>query len=95
MLGSDIGTLWKLGAILLRLDVRRPDHLAPLFNFGCHVGTELRRTKQQWEGDGLSNARLDRGIDQASVDFGIEPFDDLRRDAPSDGESIPAIYLET
>src|SRR5262249_14591668 len=73
-----------------RLDVGRPDDLGPLFCFGCHERTELSRAEKQWQGVRLRNARAAFGIRQASIDFGIEPFDDLWRNAPSDSKPVPA-----
>src|SRR5882724_6751441 len=61
------------------LDIHTPDHLAPLFSFGCHVRTELPRTELQWQGGRLRNSCLDCRICQAGVNFGIEPLNNFRR----------------
>ena len=61
----------------LRLDVGRPDHLAPLLGF---VGDELAEVggrKREHVATQFGKPRLHLGIGEAGVDFPVELFDDL------------------
>src|SRR5262252_610421 len=63
----------------LRLDVRCPDHLAPLLGFSGDELSELDRAHRHRHMAYLSHPRLDLGFDEARVDLTIERLDDLGR----------------
>jgi len=70
---------WIGTAASLRLDVGRPDHLAPLFGFlGDHLAEVSGREREHVAAQ-VGKARLDLGIGKASVDLLVELLDYLGR----------------
>src|SRR5438552_3769250 len=62
---------------LVSLDVRRPDHLAPLLDF---IGNELAeggRRKHKWSAPKIGKPRLDLGIGETRIDLLVELVNDL------------------
>jgi hypothetical protein len=55
----------------LRLDVRSPDHLAPLFGFVGDVSAELGGRECEWNVPQVGKARLQLGIHKTSVDLPV------------------------
>src|SRR5262249_49794386 len=74
-------TLWNVGRgpPLLRLDVGRPDHLAPLLGLIGDELSELNSAHRHRHVAYLSHPRLDLGFDETGVDLTIERLDDLGR----------------
>ena len=75
--GGACGEYWRRSRGSLRLDVGRPDHLAPLLGF---VGDELAevggRARKRRAAE-VGEPRLDLGIGEAGVDLLVELVDDL------------------
>ena len=75
----------------LRLDVRRPDHLAPLLGV---VGDELAEVggrARQRRASEVSQLRLDFGIGEACIDLLVEPVDDFGRRIPRCADAPKAL----
>src|SRR5262249_34573612 len=76
-----------------RLDVRRPDYLAPLLGFvGDELGEVGRRARKHRRAQ-IGNPRLHLGISEPSVYFFVEFVDYLRRRALGRTEAAPEARL--
>src|SRR5262245_6096031 len=85
--------LWNFGSRLLRLDVGRPDYLAPLLGFvGDELGEVGRRARKHCRAQ-IGNPRLHLGISEPSVYFFVEFVDYLRRRALGRTEAAPEARL--
>src|SRR4029077_20595598 len=61
----------------LRLDVRKLDHLGPLFDFRSVELPVVGRRKCKHGATQVGKAHLNLGIDEGGVDFPIEPIHDV------------------
>src|SRR5262245_9992230 len=68
-LGSDLS--------LLRLGARKLDHLGPLLGFFRDELAEVGCRAREHRGTHVGKPRVQLGIGESSVDFGIELLDDL------------------
>jgi hypothetical protein len=74
------GTLWNIRppeAALLRLDVGRSDHLAPLLGFIGDEVAEVGGRARNHRAAQVGKPRLDLGVGERGVDFLVELVDDL------------------
>src|SRR6266699_3826341 len=62
---------------LLRLDIGRPDHLAPLLGIVCDALFEFGGGASERYSSELGKPRLDRGVSKACIEFFIQLVDDL------------------
>src|SRR5438132_1452826 len=62
-----------------RLDVCRPDHLAPLLGFVSDKAAKVGRRHRHWRASQVSEPRLDLMIGESGVDLLVELLDDLGR----------------
>src|SRR5262249_17986048 len=76
-----------------RLDVRRPDYLAPLLGFVSDELGEVGRRARKHRGAQIGNPRLHLGISEPSVYFFVEFVDYLRRRALGRTEAAPEARL--
>src|SRR6516225_12333894 len=76
---TSVTEYWAAAGGSLRLDVCRPDHLAPKLGFRGDELSELDRAHRHRHMAYLSHPRLDLGFDEAGVDLTIERLDDLGR----------------
>src|SRR6516165_8204366 len=76
---TSVTEYWAAAGGSLRLDVCRPDHLAPKLGFRGDELSELDRAHRHRHMPYLSHPRLDLGFDEAGVDLTIERLDDLGR----------------
>src|SRR6516165_12075771 len=75
------GRLWNVGRgpPLVRLDVGRPDHLAPLLGFVSDELAEFGRRHRQRYAAEVGKPRLHLGIGEGGVDLLVEPVDNRDR----------------
>src|ERR1700730_7720022 len=81
------------GSVSLRLDVERPDDVAPLLRF---VGDELAKVggcEREHVATHIGKPRLDLGIGKASVDLLVELVDYLDRRGLRCADAIPGARL--
>src|SRR6266480_4424012 len=64
---------------LLELDLRRSDHLLPLFSLLDHKPVEIGRRARKNRGRQLGDPRSDLGIREPRIDLLVELIDDLDR----------------
>src|SRR5215467_7720800 len=79
---------------LLRLDVRGPDHLAPLFGFCGDQLAEVDGRARKHSAAQFGKPCLHFGIFQCGVDFLVELADDLGGRIPWSTEAAPEARLE-
>src|SRR5262245_65566257 len=79
----------------LRLDVRRPDHLAPLLGFVGDEFAEVGGRARQRRTTYIAKARLELGIGERGVDLLVEFADDLSGRAPRHADAVPVACLVT
>src|SRR5262245_8660876 len=91
----DIGTLWNAEPARLthRLDVSRPDHLAPLLRFVGDQPAKVGGHHRQRHATKVGKPRLDLGIGKAGIDLFIELLDDLCRRILGCTEAVPITRL--
>src|SRR6516164_9835755 len=77
----------------LRLDVCRPDHLAPLLGFVGNEFAEIGRRHWNWNTTQVSEPRPNLGIGEGSVDLFVEFVDDLGRRAFWRAYAEPDVHL--
>src|SRR5262249_41819813 len=87
--------LWRVSGLeyrpvlLIRLDVCRADHLAPLLDtFGDELA-EIGRRPRQHRASEIGKSRLDLGIGKGRIDFFVEPIDDFGRRVPGRANTAP------
>src|SRR5215813_11287459 len=73
----------------LRLDVGRPDHLAPLFGFLGNVFAEVGGRAWKHSATKVGKARLHLGIVESRVDLLVELVDDFGRRGLRCAEAVP------
>src|SRR5262245_43382338 len=73
----------------LRLDVGRPDHLAPLLGLNCDELAEVGGREREHIATHVGKPRLELGIGQASVDLVVELLDNLCRRILGCADAIP------
>src|SRR5262252_2504191 len=79
----------------LRLDVGRPDHLAPLLGLRRHIGAELRGGGEDHRRGGrIGEPRLDDRVCEPIIDLAVEPLDDLVWRTPRDADALPRARFE-
>jgi hypothetical protein len=61
---------------LVRLDVRRPDHLAPLLGFVCDQFSEIGRRAPEDDAAQIGQLDLQLRIGEARIDLRVELVDD-------------------
>src|SRR5215470_2758202 len=71
--------MWAEASPLLRLDVRRPDHLAPLLGFFGNERPEIARRATEDNAAQVGELSLQLGIGEARIDLLVELVDDLGR----------------
>jgi hypothetical protein len=76
---SGFAEYWPRPRRSLRLDVGRPDHLAPLLGVFCDELAEVGRRARQRRAAEVDQARLQLRIVESSVDLSIQPVDDRNR----------------
>src|SRR5262249_38182652 len=90
----DVMEYWMGTAASVRLDVGRPDHLAPLLSF---VGNELSkvggRTREHRTSQ-VGEALLHVGIGESGIDLLVELLDNLRGRGFGHDDPVPASRLE-
>src|SRR5258708_17325872 len=99
-LGSSRAALIRLASQLragpiasLRLDMGRPDDLAPFFGvFGDDL-REIGRRAGQCSAADVSESRLDFWLGEPSVDLLVEPVDYLGRSVPGRADAVPRACL--
>src|SRR5712671_5767093 len=77
----------------LRLYVRRPEHLAPVFGVRCQESFELGWRALKHVGSEVGNSGPYSKIAEARINFFIEPRDDLCRRIPRGRYSLPTNSL--
>src|SRR5262245_36070023 len=82
------------GGPLLRLDVRRPDHLAPLLGFLSDQLAEVSRRTRKHRAAEIGEPRLHRGIGKGGIDLFVELVDDLCGRVPGCAEAAPRARLK-
>src|SRR5882762_8497394 len=92
---GDYGIRPRRRSTLLRLDIGRPDHLAPLLGFVPDQLAEVSRRARKWRAAQIGKPRLDLGIRERGVDLLVEPVDDLGRRGLGRGDSPPVTGLIT
>src|SRR5215471_11847681 len=89
---------WNVGAAriptLLRLDVGRPDHLAPLFCLLDDNLVEFSRRARKRRCAQVSEPRRDLGIGEPRIDLFVELVDDLDGRVPRSSDPNPRAGLE-
>src|SRR5215510_10858346 len=73
-----------------RLDVGRPDHLAPLLSIVGDKLTEVAGRARKDAAAEVGKPRLDIGIGKASIDLLVEFLDDRGRRALRCADALPA-----
>jgi hypothetical protein len=84
------GALWNIRFAdigLFRLNVGRPDYLAPLPDFFGYEGSEIGRRAGKDHAAEVSKLSLQLGIGKASIDFLVEVVDDLAGRFPGGADS--------
>src|SRR5262249_60607022 len=61
----------------LRLDVRRPDYLAPLLGFVSDEFAKVGGREHEWRAPLVDKSRLDLGVGEAGVYLLVELVDDF------------------
>src|SRR5262245_17296305 len=74
----------------LRLDVGRPDHLAPFFSFVRDELSEIGRRARHPRDSEIVEPRLDLRIVERTLDFAVEPADKLRGCPPGGAKADPS-----
>src|SRR5215813_3799463 len=80
---------------LFRLDVGRPDHLAPLLSFGRNMLSELGWRIGKHDGAQVDKLRLDFRVGERGVGFLVELLDDVSRSVLGRTETLPPAGLIT
>src|SRR5262249_61121644 len=76
----------------LRLDVGRPDYLAPLLGFLCDELAEVGGRARKYLATEFGHPSLHRRLGERRVDFLVELVNDLGRGAFGNAEAEPAGY---
>src|SRR5262245_9226432 len=77
----------------LRLDVRRPDHLAPFFSFVSDELAEIPGREREHCATQISKARPQLGVGEGCINFFVELVDDLGGRAPGRTDAVPSIRV--
>src|SRR5262245_57562035 len=89
--------LWNIDLseshVLLGLNVRRPDHLAPLFSFVRNEPTEFGGSPRHWNGAQICKLCFYVGVGEASVYLLVELLNDLVRRVLGRTYPLPATGL--
>ena len=72
-------------AASVRLDVGRPDHLAPLLGVFDNELAKIHNCHRRWNAAHLGKSRHHLGIAEASINFLMELVDDIGRREPRRG----------
>src|SRR5262245_22151714 len=86
---------WGNFTASLRLDVARPDHLAPLLGFVGDQLAEVRDRAGKYHAPKVGKPRLQLGISEPRIDLAIEFINDLGRRGFGRTEANPLARLET
>src|SRR5262249_18895545 len=78
---------------LLRLDVGRPDHLAPLLGFGGEELAKFGRLTGKRCIAQIAESRFHLGAHETRIGLPVEPFDDVRRRIPGRAQAKPRARL--
>src|SRR5262249_17826919 len=78
---------------LLRLDVGRPDHLAPLLGFGGEELAKFGRLTGKRCIAQIAESRFHLGAHETRIGLPVEPFDDVRRRIPGGAQAKPRARL--
>src|SRR5262249_58653911 len=78
----------------LRLDVGRPDHLAPLLGLRRHIGAELRGGEDHRSGGRIGEPRLDDRVCEPVINLAVEALDDLVWRTPRNADTLPRARFE-
>src|SRR5262245_15978449 len=81
------------GSASFRLDVRRPDHLAPLLGFLGHQLDEIGGRARKHSTPQVSESRLHLRVGESGVDFRVEPIDDFGGCVFGRANAIPTTRL--
>src|SRR5437763_4068527 len=82
--------LWNIGRVrvtLIRLDVRRADHLAPLLGFVCDQFSEIGRRAPEDDAAQIGQLGLQLRFGEARIDLPVELVDDRGGRIPGCGEA--------
>src|SRR6478609_10883651 len=82
------------GCVLVRLDVRRPDHLAPLLSLLGDKFAEAGPRKNKDRHTGFSKPRHDIRIGESGIDLAMELVHDLKRCISGSDDATPPACLE-
>src|SRR5215813_5827671 len=80
---------WTRAAASVRLDVGRPDHLAPLLGLLGNVFAEVGGRAWKHSATKVAKARLHLGIVESRVDLLVELVDDFGRRGLRCAEAVP------
>src|SRR5262249_828821 len=89
---SPIETLWNVG--LFRLDVGRPDHLAPFCGFVGEVLAKVRWRTTERDTAQMGQSPPDLGVGNGYIDLPIEPVNNLGRRVLGRADAIKGASLK-